>query len=160
MLGILGIKLALAGSRVGAFVVNVVKWFVQGLVACVEHPVTFLVIFVAFGVGWGWGHHYGTVQLRRLNAAIVAENKALDKRADDAISARRAAEKKLVDAIAAQPEPTLPQEPPREMAPLPAGARPRSTPRRPAVRRVPNVGVTASAGSWLPSFLADPPQRD
>lgn len=155
MLGILGIKLALAGSRVGAFVVNVVKWFVQGLVACVEHPVTFLVIFVAFGVGWGWGHHYGTVQLRRLNAAIVAENKALDKRADDAISARRAAEKKLVDAIAAQPEPTLPQEPPRE---------PVAKPGRPAARkplvRVRNAPAVAVAGSWLPSFLADPPQRD
>lgn len=155
MLGILGVKLALAGSRVGAFVVNVVKWFVQGLVACVAHPVTFLVVFVAFGVGWGWGHHHGTVQLRKLNAAIVAENKALDQRADAAISARRAAEERLVKAIAAQPDPLPPQEPPTE---------PVAKPARPAVRkpvvRVRDKPPIAVAGSWLPSFLADPPQRD
>lgn len=155
MLGILGVKLVFAGSRAFGFVANLVKWFVQGLLVCVQHPVTFGVILVACGVGWGWGHHYGTTELRNLNAAIVAENKALDRRADDAISARRAAEKKLVDAIAAQPEPTLPQEPPRE---------PVAKPGRPAARkplvRVRNAPAVAVAGSWLPSFLADPPQRD
>lgn len=155
-LGTAALGRALRGS-IGV-IVAAAKWFGQGLVVCVQHPVTFFVIIVAFGVGWGWGHHYGTTELRALNRQIAAENAANKRRADSAVIARREAEERLVRQIAA--DAAAPQEPPHEaVVATPAVVRARPAARKP-LTRVRNATAVANTGSWLPSFLANPPERD